>query len=176
MEEIIKEEYPQIDVVLSSDVWPRPMEYERFNTTVLAAYVSPMCSAFLRKLENRLKDVGYKGVVLITTSNAGVTTTELAIERLILMVSSSPSAAPLYASFIGNQIDLRNMISFDVGGTSADISVIPNGRILTTTDGMIGDQRNAFETIDVTSIGAGGGSIAYVDSRGILCVGPESAT
>lgn len=175
MAEIIRAEYPQAEVVLSSDVWPRPMEFERFSTTVLAAYVSPLCSAFLRKLENRLKGAGFENVLLIMTSNAGVTTTELAIERPILMVGSSPSAAPLFASYVGKQIGVRNMISFDVGGTSADISVIPEGRILTTTDGMIGDQRNAFETIDVISIGAGGGSIAYLDSRSILCVGPESA-
>lgn len=175
MAEIIKEEYPGVGIVLSSTISPRPMEFERFNTTVLAAYISPLCSAFLRDLDIQLKKAGFGGALLAMTSNAGVTTAEVAEERPILMVSSGPSAGVLFASVLAKQAGVNNIISTDMGGTSFDVSVLPEGRILTTTEGMIGDQRNACETIDVVSIGAGGGSIAWLDQRGVLYVGPESA-
>lgn len=173
--EIIRADYPELEFVLSSSVLPRPMEFERFNTTVIAAYIKPRCSDFIKDFEQRLKAAGFKGVLLIMTGSAGVTTVDLAIEKPISMVSSGPSAGPLFASSVGKRVGFENIIALDMGGTSTDISVIPGGRILTTTDSMAGDQRNAIEVVDVRSIGAGGGSIAWLDARGILNVGPHSA-
>ncbi len=173
--EIVREEYPGAEVVLSSNIVPKPMEFERFNTTVLAAYISPLCSAFLKQLEKRLKDADFKGALLVMTSNAGVTTAEVAMERPILMISSGPSAGPLLASIVGKDAGFENILFADIGGTSYDISLLPKGRIRTTTDGIVGDQRNASETVEVLSVGTGGGTIARLDLRGILCIGPESA-
>lgn len=173
--EIVKTEYPEAEVVLSSSILPRPMEFERFSTTVLAGYVKPITSTFLGRFREQLRDTGFKGVLLLVTSNASVATPDVVSERPIALLGSGPSAGPLMATFFGRLCGFKDIISCDMGGTSFDVSIIPGGRILTTTDGMIGDQRNAFETVDVASVGAGGGSIAWVDQRGILRVGPESA-
>ncbi len=173
--EIVRAEYPEAEVVLSSSVLPRPMEFERFSTTVLAGYVKPICSRFMKGFSQRLKDAGFKGVLLFMTSNAAVATPEVISERPIAILGSGPSAGPLMATFLGKSCGFEDIISCDMGGTSFDVSIIPGGRILTTTEGMIGDQRNAYETTDVTSIGAGGGSIVWIDQRGVLRVGPGSA-
>ncbi|MFC1593242.1 hydantoinase/oxoprolinase family protein, partial [Candidatus Omnitrophota bacterium] len=90
-------------------------------------------------------------------------------------LASGPSAGPVFSTFLGKTAGFQDVISIDMGGTSFDVSVIPKGEILTTTDSIICDQRNAIDVVDVTSIGAGGGSIAHLDDRGMLCIGPESA-
>ncbi len=173
--EIVSDEYPEVQIVLSSDVLPRPMEFERFSTTALASYIGPVSSNFLKKVDRLLREAGFQGALHIVTCNAAVTNVVTAIKRPILMLSSGPSAGPLLASFLGKEAGYENMISIDMGGTSFDTSVIPKGQILTVTESTVEDQRNAIETVDVVSIGAGGGSIAWLDQRGILCVGPESA-
>ncbi|MFC1945667.1 hydantoinase/oxoprolinase family protein [Chloroflexota bacterium] len=176
MEEIVREEYPEAEVMLSSNILPRPREFDRFSTTALAGYISPVCSAFLNSLDKRLENAKYKGTLLITASDASVTTVEQAMEQPGQLLSSGPAAGVLAGSFLGNLAGLDNIVIGDMGGTSFDVSVMPHGRILTTNDSMVGDQKNAANIVDVRSIGAGGGSIASLDQRGIICVGPESAS
>ena len=175
MAEIVREEFPEAEIVLSSRVLSRPPEYDRFSTAALSGYIHHICQSFLRNLEERLKEVHYKGALLITTSNAGVTTVEQAIEQPIQLLASGPAAGVLAGSFLGKLANIENVITGDMGGTSYDVSILPKGRILTTNESMVGDQKNAAHIVDVRSIGAGGGSIAYLDLRGILRVGPESA-
>jgi N-methylhydantoinase A len=175
MAAIIREEYPEAEIVLSSSVLPRPPEYDRFSTAALAGYISHICSEFLKNLESSLLKNRFSGILLITTSNAGVTTVEQAMEQPIQLLSSGPAAGVLAGTFMGNLAGYSDIITLDIGGTSSDVSVIPDGRILTTNESMVGDQKNASHIVDVRSIGAGGGSIASLDRRGILCVGPQSA-
>ncbi|MFC2018992.1 hydantoinase/oxoprolinase family protein [Chloroflexota bacterium] len=173
--EILREELPGIEVVLSAEVLPRLDEFPRFATTVLAAYLGPICALFLRNLEERLRQNGFKGSLLVLTGNGAVTNVETAIKRPVLMLSSGPSAGPVFSTFLGKQAGFSDIIYGDMGGTSFDTSIIPKGEILTTNDSIIGDQRNASDVIDIVSIGTGGGSIARLDERGILGIGPESA-
>jgi N-methylhydantoinase A len=175
MAEIVRQEYPEAEVVLSSKVLSRPPEYDRFSTAALSGYIHHICQSFLRNLEQRLLETNYKGTLLITTSNAGVTTVEQAIEQPIQLLASGPAAGVLAGSFLGKLANIENVITGDMGGTSYDVSILPKGKILTTNESMVGDQKNAAHIVDVRSIGAGGGSIAYLDLRGILRVGPESA-
>lgn len=171
--EIIRKAYPDAEIVLSSTVWPQPMEFERFNTTVLAAYITPLCSAFLKGLESHLKDAGFKGVLLHMTSNAGLSTAEVAKERPLLMLDAGPAASSLHASVMAKEAGFENIILADIGGTSFGITVIPEGRMLTTTERIIGDQRNACEALDIVDAGPGGGAIAWLDRRGVLRIGPR---
>lgn len=175
MAQIVKEEYPEAEIVLSSNVLPRPPEFDRFSTAALSGFISKICSVFLHDLEKNLKKSSFRGTLLITTSSAGVTTVEQAVEQPIQLLSSGPAAGVLAGAFIGKTIGANNVVTIDMGGTSSDVSIIPDGRILTTDDTMVGDYKNATSIVDVRSIGAGGGSIARLDLRGILCVGPESA-
>lgn len=175
MGEIARAEHPGAEVILSSNVLSRPPEYDRFSTAALSGYISRVCSSFLRALDNRLKEANYHGSLLITTSNAGVTTVEQAIEQPVQLLSSGPAAGVLAGSFLGKLSGIKNVITGDMGGTSFDVSLLPGGRILTTDESMVGDQKNAAHIVDVRSVGAGGGSIAHLDHRGILCVGPDSA-
>jgi len=122
---------------LSSNVLSRPPEYDRFNTAALSGYIYPICAAFLRTLDKRLKSAKYKGTLLITTSNAGVTTVEQAIEQPVQMLSSGPTAGVLAGSFLGQLANIKNILTGDMGGTSYDVSVLPRGRILTTNESMM---------------------------------------
>jgi len=173
--EIIRKEYPGTKVVLSSTVWPQPMEFERFNTTVLAAYITLPCSAFLEGLESHLKDAGFKGDLLHMISNTGLNTAEVAKEHPILMLDAGPSASFLHAGVMAKETGSENIILADIGGTSFGITVIPEGRMLTTTERILGDQRNLCEALDVVNAGTGGGAIAWLDRRGVLRIGPRGA-
>ncbi|MFC2018998.1 hydantoinase/oxoprolinase family protein [Chloroflexota bacterium] len=173
--EILREELPGVEIILSSDILPRPQEFERFSTTVLAAYVGPICADFLERLDRELGQRGFSGSLLLLTGNGAVTNIDNAIKRPISLLQSGPSAGPVLSTFLGRNAGFRDIISTDMGGTSFEISVIPNGEILTTTDSIICDQRDATDVVDIVSIGAGGGSIARLDERGMLCVGPQSA-
>ncbi len=174
--EIVREEYPEAEIVLSSDILPRPIEFDRYNTTALAGYVGPATVAYVKNLQKRFKDSKYKGSLLFTTSNAGASTPEEIIKRPIQLLSSGPAGGVESASFLGKLTGIKNIIAVDMGGTSYDISILPQGRIPTTHESIIDDQMNAADVVDVISIGAGGGSIAKLDGRGVLAVGPESAS
>jgi N-methylhydantoinase A len=173
--EICGELYDKVHAVASHEALPVWREFERFSATVLSAYVGPIVQSYLRSLEQRLRDAGFKGGLFMVAASSLTQSVEYCLRRAVHMIGSGPAAAPTAAVFFGRQSGKLNLISYDVGGTTSDICVIWNGRIPTTTEKWIGDERLALKTIDVDSFGAGGGSIAKLDRLGVLKVGPESA-
>lgn len=173
--EICSDRYDKVHAVASHEALPVWREYERFSTTVLSAYVGPIVQSYLRSLEQRLRDAGFSGALFIVAASSLTQSVEYCLRRAVHMIGSGPAAAPTAAVYFGSQSGKLNLISYDVGGTTADICVIWNGHIPTTTEKWIGDERLALKTIDVDSFGAGGGSIARLDRLGVLQVGPESA-
>ena len=171
--EIVKSEYP--DVVVSSRILRRWIQYDRLSTAEIAGYVKPMTARFVRSLDKRMKDASFKGTSLFITCAGGVTTPELCLDNPTLLIGSGPAAGPLLGQFLGELANFENVIVLDVGGTSSDLSMLPGRVISTTTQTRIGEYKNASEAVDVGSIGAGGGSIARLDDRNILYVGPDSA-
>lgn len=172
--EIVKTEYP--DVVLSSHILRRWIEYYRVSTAMIAGYVKPVTSRFLRTLDERLKDASFKGTALLVTCAGGVAAPEVCLDNPALLIGSGPAAGPLLGRFLAELAGFENVIAYDMGGTSCDISMLPGRMITTTTEMRVGDSSNACEAVDVTSIGAGGGSIARIDERNMLYVGPYSAS
>ncbi|MBD3256266.1 MAG: hydantoinase/oxoprolinase family protein [Candidatus Lokiarchaeota archaeon] len=173
--EIIKSEYKEAQVNLSSEVLPQLREYERTMATVLNAYVAPHASSYLKDLSYQLKNEGYKHELLIMQSNAGVASANIVSNIPIRLALSGPSSGPIAGVYFANLVKEENIISIDMGGTSFDVCLIKDKNIITTTDGHIGRFRLSLPTVDIHTLGAGGGSIAWVDSGGVLHVGPQSA-
>jgi len=170
---LIKEDYP--DTVLSSHILRRWMEYDRLSTAELAGYVKPVTARFLRTLATRMKNARFTGTSLLVTCAGGVASPEVVIDNPTLLIGSGPAAGPLLGQFLGKLAGYENVVVLDMGGTSSDLSMLPGLKITTTTQMKIGEYKNASESVDVASIGAGGGSIARLDERTMLYVGPESA-
>ena len=173
--ERIEAKLPGVSVSLSSEVFPEIKEYERVSTTVVNAYVRPVVEKYLRKLGERLSAAGFNGPVLIILSHGGVAPIEEAVRLAAGTVLSGPAGGVAGSRYGSSLIGVKNLVPFDMGGTSTDISMIVNGEpALSSTRGIAG-QRVALQSLDIVSIASGGGSIARVDSGGILRVGPESA-
>jgi len=173
--EICSDLHDKVHAVASHEALPVWREFERFSTTVLSAYVGPIVQSYLRSLDKRLRDAGFKGALFMVAASSLTQSVEYCLRRAVHMIGSGPAAAPTAAVYFGRQSGKLNLISYDVGGTTSDICVIWNGQIPTTREKWIGDERLALKTIDVDSFGAGGGSIARLDRLGVLKVGPESA-
>ena len=173
--EAIRVAMPKAYVTLSSDVLPQIKEYDRLCTTVVTAYVGPALERYLLRLEARLRTAGLRAPVLIIQSHGGVTSIAEAVRLAAGSVLSGPAggvAGSQYAAALNQQ---RDLIPFDMGGTSTDISLVVHGEAAIASDRRIAGQRVALQSLDIASIGAGGGSIARVDHSGVLHVGPESA-
>ena len=162
-------------VSLSSEVFPQIKEFQRVSTTVVNAYVGPILSRYLTRLEKRLKDAGYTGPVLIIQSHGGVTPIDEAVRLAAGSVLSGPAGGVAGSRHAASLIGSSDLIPFDMGGTSTDISLIVNGEPSLAPDRAVGGQRVALNSLDIVSLGAGGGSIGRVDAGGLLYVGPESA-
>jgi N-methylhydantoinase A len=162
-------------VALSSDVLPKIKEFERFSTTVVNAYVGPRLARYLERLGERLKSAGYAGPVLIMQSHGGVLPIDEAIRLAAGAVLSGPAGGVAGSRHAGTLVNEGNLIPFDMGGTSTDISLIVDGASSLVMDRAVAGRRVALDSLDIVSIGAGGGSIARVDAGGILHVGPQSA-
>ena len=172
---ILEAKLPGVSVSISSEVFPEIKEYERVSTTIVNAYVRPIVENYLNRLEERLKNAGYKGSVLIILSHGGVAPIEEAIRLSAATVLSGPAGGVAGSKYGASLIGAGDLVPFDMGGTSTDISMIVNGEpALSSTRGIAG-QRIALQSLDIVSIASGGGSIARVDAGGILRVGPESA-
>ncbi len=166
---------PCLHVSLSCEVLPQIKEFERVSTTVVNAYVGPSLSRYLLRLETRLREEGYEGPILVMQSHGGVAPIAESSRLAAGAVLSGPAggvAGSLYASRLLGE---ENLIPFDMGGTSTDISLVLNGAPSLVGGRKVGGERLALQSLDIASIGAGGGSIARVDRGGILHVGPESA-
>ena len=172
--EICKKELPNAYVVGSCDIQSEIREYWRMSTAVLSAYVGPNLSYYLKHLVQTLKENGFRGELLITQSNAGVMFPEIAIEQAVRTVLSGPACAPAAAAYTANPLGLKNLITIDMGGTSFDVCLIKDGLPWTTMETTVGGVYHLrLPLIDVHTIGAGGGSIAWLDNFNILHVGPS---
>ena len=175
--EIIREEFPQAFVTTSASVSPQFREFERFTTATMNAYIGPKVASYVKTLEQELTQRGVGGDLHIMGSNGGVVTASMVLEKPILTVLSGPAAGVLGGLWSGALSDRRNLITFDVGGTSADIGLIREGIYAEATarDTWIAGYPLMVTMMDIHTIGAGGGSIAYVDHGGAFRVGPRSA-
>ncbi|MEA2333328.1 MAG: N-methylhydantoinase [Thermoleophilaceae bacterium] len=172
---IVQERSPETYVVCSHEILPTLGEFERFSTTVVSAYIGPSVSRYLRELEARLRSNGLQGALLIMLSGALMQAVEECHERAAELLVSGPAAAPSAALRIAGRLGHRDILEVDMGGTSFDMCVIRDGRIPTTKEAWVGEERVANKMVDVGAIGAGGGSIAWIDGLGLLRVGPQSA-
>ncbi|MHA1565315.1 MAG: hydantoinase/oxoprolinase family protein, partial [Alphaproteobacteria bacterium] len=175
--EIVKEIMPDAFVSCSSDVVDVIREYERFSTTAMNAYIGPSTARYLNNLESKLRDRGITAELRLMQSNGGISTVENCAERPVTILMSGPAGGVIGGRWCGRMSDEQNIITVDIGGTSADISTIPEGRIkiMNPRDTFVGQHPVLVPMIDLTTIGAGGGSIAYLDSAGAFHVGPRSA-
>lgn len=172
--EILAEEIPDAMISLSSEVMPVFREYERSMTTMLNVYVMPAVASYVARLEGRLERKGITAPLLLMKSNGGVTSARAVRRAPVETALSGPAAGVVGTNFIGQSAGFEDLIGIDIGGTSADISLIHRGAPSMTSAGRIGDWPIARPIVDITTIGAGGGSIARV-IEGRLQVGPHSA-
>ena len=173
--ERLARELPEISISRSSDVLPQIKEYERVSTTIVNAYVRPLVRHYLANLEQRLTEAGFKGSLFIILSHGGMAPVEEASRLAAGTVLSGPAGGISGGRRCADLIGIPDLVPFDMGGTSTDISLISEGRASLSADGMLAGQRIALRSLDIASIAAGGGSIASVDAGGTLRVGPESA-
>jgi len=166
---------PDAYVSLSSAVLPQIKEFERVSTTIINAYVGPVLSRYLARLEARLAEAGYRGPTLIIQSHGGVAPIAEAGRLAAGAVLSGPAGGAAGSVYASRLLGEPNLIPFDMGGTSTDICLVVDGQAALVMDRKIAGHRIALGSLDIASIGAGGGSIARVDAGGILHVGPESA-
>lgn len=175
--ELIKSVHPEAYVYTSSEVVNVIREYERFSSTAMNAYIGPKTASYLDSLKSRLKSNGIGCQVRIMQSNGGISTIENSSDRPIGLLLSGPAGGVIGAKATGEQNDVSNIITIDIGGTSADISVIQDGelRIKNPRDTEVAQLPVLVPMLDIDAIGAGGGSIAYIDDGGAFRVGPKSA-
>lgn len=179
--ELIRRRWPQIPVTVSYEITREWREYERTSTTVLNSYVKPIAGRYLDRLDRELERIGVRGSRYVMQSNGGTATFGAAREAPIHMVESGPVAGVLGAIAVGNMVNEGNLISLDIGGTTAKTSLIDHGQAKVTTDYKIEWTRASagypikIPVVDIVEIGAGGGSIAWLDDAGSLHVGPQSA-
>ncbi len=186
---ILRQQLPGVPVSLSSEVAPEFREYFRASTTVINAATRPKVGAYLRSIEKRLRTEGVDAELLVMQSSGGVYTFGAAAEKPVFMVESGPAAGAVAAAHLGSVLGCKDVISFDMGGTTAKLCLIQDGQPRVTKDYTVGASSQhgagAFggaagypvrtPVIDLVEIGAGGGSIAWVDSGGALRVGPQSS-
>ena len=178
--ELIEAHLPGVPYTLSHVLNPTPREFRRASAACIDASLKPMMSQYLGSLSRRLEDAGFAGRVLVVTSQGGVMDAAEVAEAPIHVVNSGPSMAPVAArAYLALENDRRDIIVADTGGTTFDVSVVREGRIPLTRELWIGapitGHLTGFPSIDVRSVGAGGGSIARVDVGSVLHVGPQSA-
>lgn len=179
--EAIRAAWPEVAVLASHEVSREWREYERTNTTVLSAYVSPIARRYIERLEQRLADGGFGDKPYMMQSNGGIATVDAAKANPITMVESGPASGIYAAAYLGRQIDEPNLIVLDIGGTTAKCTLIEDGQIKVSTDYYIErDGKSPGYPVqtpvsEIVEIGNGGGSIAWVDAGGKLHVGPQSA-
>lgn len=159
----------------SSELWPEIREYERATVAVLNAYVQPIMTSYIDRLLEEVRAAGLSTRVYISQSNGGVMSVESARAKPVNTLLSGPASGVVGAAFIAGMAGVGDAVTVDIGGTSADVSLIREGEPAHSTEAFIGDLPLVMPTVDVFSVGAGGGSIAWVDDFGLLKVGPHSA-
>jgi len=173
---LAEEEWPGVYLSVSSEVLPQVREYERFSTTVVNAYVGPKTARYLDRLESDLAEAGFGGEFLVILSSGGVIDGRFAGRRAASLLHSGPAGGVLAATeLLAKRTAHRNLITIDMGGTSYDVCLIADGAPQIASGAYVERHAVALPMFDMHTIGAGGGSIARVDSGGVLRVGPESA-
>mgnify|MGYP000035073156 FL=1 len=175
---------PGVEISISSDVCPEIREYERFTTTVVNAYIKPLMANYLKKLDNELKEKGFNCSLLLMTSGGTLTNIESACKNPVRLVESGPAGGAILATSIADDLDLNKVISFDMGGTTAKITIIENKKAIKAREFEV-DRKARFKkgsglplripVIEMVEIGAGGGSIARVNKLEQIITGPDSA-
>ena len=185
--EIVEAAFPEVSVSLSSEVAPEFREYFRASTTLINAGVRPIVERYLSSIETRLRGAGLRGQLLVMQSSGGVLTFEAARTKPVHMVESGPAAGVIVSAYLGGVLGFDNILSFDMGGTTAKTGLVEQGAPTVTKEYEVGTAARAERgakgagypirtpVVDLVEIGAGGGSIAWVDSGGVLRVGPQSA-
>ena len=174
--EICKQSLKGVFISYSSDILPKMGEYERESTCVINSSVGPIVNKYLTTLEAKLKDSGFSNQLLIVQANQFVQSVSAIIDKPVFLTGSGPAAGPAGAVKTGDVIDEHNFLIGDMGGTTWDASLVNNGEVSLKTGEWIGDDRLDIKVVDVISIGAGGGSIGWIDPLGLLRVGPQSAS
>ena len=172
--EILKQEMPGVYVSSSHEVLPEFREYERLSTVVINAYLGPVMEEYIRKLEIHLKGLGIRAGAYITQSNGGIISLETARHHSVRTVLSGPSAGVVGATYVGTLAGFGNLITFDMGGTSTDVSLVEKGHVKVTGEMEVQGYPIRVPTLEVNTVGAGGGSVAWIDRGGHLKVGPQS--
>jgi N-methylhydantoinase A len=173
--DIVKVEMPGAFISISSEVLSQIREYERMSTTVANAYVGPKLTVYLSTLESKLKRDGLTRAFYVVASNSGVMTAETAIRHASATLLSGPAAGAVGGIFFAELMGRGNLITMDMGGTSFDVTLVSEGKVSLSTEGQVAGYRIAKPMCDIHTIGAGGGSIAWIDAGGMLKVGPASA-
>lgn len=172
---IIREKMPNAYLTVSSTLLPSIRFYDRISTTVLNSYVGPILRSYLINLLRHLKDIGFMGVLLIMQSNGGIVSPEIAIDNAAVTLLSGPAGGPVAGIAYTALQGYKDCITVDMGGTSFDAALIKNRTPLVTTEGEINRLRLALPMLNIVTIGAGGGSIGWIDEGGLLRMGPQSA-
>ena len=184
----LKKHLPHIKISLSSDVLRERREYERTATTAINAYVQPVMQRYLQALQHGMKEIGIQAPLLIMQSAGGLASQEEAARHPVFMLESGPAAGVLAAKFMTQRLDFINVITFDMGGTTAKAAIIEDGKVTYSPEYEVGASLSAGNrltggggelirapSIDIAEVGAGGGSLVYLDRAGGLRVGPQSA-
>ncbi|MBI5442385.1 MAG: hydantoinase/oxoprolinase family protein [Deltaproteobacteria bacterium] len=172
---LVREALPEAFVSVSTEVIPAIRFYDRVSTTALNAYVGPVLRRYLTNLVRKLKDLRYENILLIMASNGGVISPEFAEARPAMTLLSGPAGGPVAGLAFSEGQGYRDCITCDMGGTSFDVALVKDGKPLTTTEGDISRLRISLPMLNVVTIGAGGGSIGWIDEGGLLRMGPQSA-
>ncbi|MGH7076327.1 MAG: hydantoinase/oxoprolinase family protein [Stellaceae bacterium] len=176
IKEILQIELPGVPVTISSEILPELGEFPRTSTTVINAILAPVVGKYMRRLTVKLKDKGYDGPVLVLHSGGGVMTAEAAVGYSARLAASGLAGGAVAMSDIAKRCGFENAIGVDIGGTSADVSIMHDGEVRVTQDWSVEPGHPIrFPSIELISIGAGGGSIAWMDDGGSLRSGPKSA-
>jgi len=173
--QIVREKLPSAYLSISTEVLPSIRFYPRVSTTVLNSYVGPVLSRYLDSLTLRLDEIGFSGVLLIMQSNGGVVSPNVAGEQAAVTLLSGPAAGPNAGMTFAEAHGYHDCITVDMGGTSFDAALVRDGQPLTVTEGEVNRYSLALPMLDIVTIGAGGGSVGWLDEGGLLRVGPKSA-
>src|SRR6478752_3403120 len=175
--ELVQEEFPEAYLSVSHEVLPLYREYERFSTVCLNAYIGPRVARYVGRFAQAMEDAGFDSIVRLMQSSGGTVGPEAALARPVSLLMSGPVAGLIGGIWAGRMAGHENVVTLDMGGTSADIGVAAGGqlRVRHLLDTKVGDYQAMVPMVDIDTIGAGGGSIAYVDAGGVFRVGPQSA-
>ena len=171
----VRARLPDVYVTASSDVLPRIKEFERFSTTVANAAVGPVIGAYLSRLRERLTEAGYTGELLVILSHGGVATVAEATRLAAGTALSGPAGGVAAAVALAREGVAKDLIAFDMGGTSTDIALVRDGQPALSDGKTVANARIALPSLDIVTLGAGGGSLGKIDAAGLMAVGPESA-